>query len=172
MPVHVGLVLPGYRPLTDILAPLADELAGCFWLVDVQLGVFNAEWMLEEANETLLEKLFWRVPGFKNSSTLGLRPGSLPRLAPHLNVDEWSYYIAIDRPEDEALKCAERLARHNNYVAEPFLKQLETLWDLFICHADGWWEFYSAREDWYQRLQGAWPEVRERAVREAGTPPR
>ena len=42
---------------------------------------------------------------------------------------------------------------------------------MFVCHGDGWWEFYTGRDDWYQRLRNGWPGGRERSLAEAGLPP-
>ncbi len=163
MPVESGLVLDGYRSLTEVCAPLANELSLCFWVVDSQSGPFDSAWLYElEENEALIESLWWAGPALANTSTNGLRPGSIPRLAGRLIVDEWSHYFAIDAPEAQALARATALASHMGDFSEPFLRNLDSLADLFICHADGWWEFFCRRPDWSRRLLSAWPNCFER----------
>ena len=132
MPIDAGFVLSGNHPLREICEPLANELSRCFWVTDVQSGPFNSLWLYESAeNETLAEEQLWDVPAFKNTSTFGLRPGSLPLLADHLISDEYSYYFAIDAPEHQALPRATSLARRIGDFSEPFLGRLDTLADLF-----------------------------------------
>lgn len=166
MSIETGLLLRAYRPFAEILAPLGDKVSGCFWVIDVQAGVFNGT---EE--ERAVDEVYWAVPAFKNSSTIGLRPGSLPRLARHINVDEWSYYYALDQPEPVALRHATELEKHIGDFSEGLLERLDTLADLFICHVDGWWEFYSARREWLYLLRAAWPDIQERPLRDATIPP-
>ena len=88
-------------------------------------------------NEALVESLWWEVPVLASTSTNGLRPGSIPRLANRMIVDECSYYFAIDAPEPQALARATALACHIGDFSEPLLRDLDGLADLFICHVDG-----------------------------------
>ena len=44
----------------------------------------------------LAEQQYWEIPAFADTSTYGFRPGTIPRLADHLVIDEWSYKIAIN----------------------------------------------------------------------------
>jgi hypothetical protein len=169
--VH-GLVLPGYRALRDICAPLADEWSRCFCVIDVQAGPIDSLWLYESPeNEALVESLWWTVPAFANTSTHGLRPGALPALADHVLVDEWSYYFAIDATEPEALRRATALAGHIGDFSELFMRSLPDYADLFVCHVDGWWELYTGRADWYARLMAAWPECRARPLEHASRHP-
>jgi hypothetical protein len=164
-----GLVLPGYRSLREVCAPLADEWSRCFSVVDLQSGPFDGLWATE--NEALVDRQMWNLPVFDNTSTCGLRPGTLPRLADHLILDEWSYYFAIDAPETEAYHKAISLDGHIGDFREHFLRGLDVSADLFMSHGDGWWEFFTGRADWHARLRQAWPECRTRPLREAGTAP-
>jgi hypothetical protein len=85
--------------------------------------------------------------------------------------DEQSYYFAIDAPEEEALRRAARLEEHIGDFSPAFLSDLAAAADLFIAHIDGWWEFYCPRADWVERLREAWPELKERPLTDAWTPP-
>jgi hypothetical protein len=172
MPVERGLVLDGYRSLRAIFEPLAAELARCFLLVDVQAGPFDL-WSggRFEDNMALIDGQLWDVPVLENRSTAGLRPGAIPQLTDRINVDEWSYYFAIDASETEALARAGVIADHIGDLSEPFLRDLDCVADLFICHAEGWWEFYCGRPDWCDRLVTTWPDCIARPLGRAGTPP-
>jgi hypothetical protein len=97
MPVAAGLVLAGYRFLSDVCRPLAAELSRCYWVVDLYSGPFRTDWMFASAeNEALAENQFWDIPEFTSTSTHGFAPGAIPRLADHLILDEWSCYYVID----------------------------------------------------------------------------
>jgi hypothetical protein len=161
MALELGIIFPGYRPLADVCVPLATELARCYWVVDVQMGALDADWMLD--NEAILDRHFWDVPALRHSSTRGFRPGLLPRFAPVVNVDEWSYYFAIDAEEATALEHATRLAK-GDWLSQDFLRQLDSVADLLMCHVDGWWEFYTGRREWHRRLLAAWSEAAERLL--------
>jgi hypothetical protein len=172
MPVVNGLVLDGYRSLPEVCAPLAAKLTRCFWVVDAQSGPFYSSWMYEsEQNQALAERQLWDVPALADTTTCGLRPGSIPRFANRLIVDESSYYYAINSPEPEALARATALAPHVGDLSKPFLRTLEKFADLFMCHVDGWWEFYCGRPDWTRCLRSAWPDCFERSLSPAGEPP-
>src|SRR5262249_55163920 len=106
-----------------------------------------------------------------NSSTHGFRPGTIPRLAEHLIVDEWSYYFAIAAAEAIALPGASLLAGHIGDLSEGFLRGLDAAADLFICHVDGWWEFYTGRPGRFNGLRSAWADCVVRPLDQAGSPP-
>jgi hypothetical protein len=172
MPILVGLVLNGRRSLAEVCAPLAADLDRCFWVVDLYSGPFRCDWLFASAdNETRAEQQFWDVPVFAETLTHGFRPGTIPRLADCLILDEWSYYFAIDAPEDVALQRAPLLAEHVGDLGEAILRGLDAAADLFICHVDGWWEFYTGRSEWFDRLRAAWPDCVVRPVARAGRPP-
>jgi hypothetical protein len=172
MPVTHGIILDGYRSLPEVCAPLATEFERCFWVICVQSGPFDFGWLFEsERNEALVERQLVDVPALDNSGTCVLRPGSIPRLANHLVVDEWSYFFAIDAPEPQVRFRAEILNRHMGDFSEPFLRRLDEFADLFICHIGGWWEFYCGRADWSRQLRFAWPDSVERALSQAGEAP-
>jgi hypothetical protein len=172
MPIENGLVLEGYRSLAEVCEPLATDLSRCFWVVDCQSGPWKSAWFYESRrNQALAASQSWSVPALAETSTFGLRPRTIPRLADRLIVDEWSYYFAIDTPEQQALARATALAPHIGDFSQAFLRTLDHLADLFICHADGWWEFYCGRPDWSCRLRSAWSGCHERGLGEAGKPP-
>jgi hypothetical protein len=152
---------------------LADELSRCFWVIDLQYGPFNSLWLFESPeNAALVDRQSWPVPGLDGGSTSGLRPGSLPALADRLMHDEFSYYFAIDAPEEEqALRRATALKGHIGDFSENFLQDLAGAADLFLCDADGWWEMYCGRPDWAARLRAAWPQIRERPLSRGGKAP-
>src|SRR5262245_55923881 len=172
MPLTTGLLLNGYRSLAEVCAPLAADLERCFWIVDLYSGPFHFDWLYpSEENEALADASSWHPPAFPNPSTPGFRPGTIPRLADRLVIDEWSYYFAIDSPQDIAARRATLLAKHIGDLTEPFLRDLDKAADLFFMHVDGWWEFYTARPDWLARLRAAWPDAVLHPLNRAGNPP-
>lgn len=172
MPALPGLVLDGDRSLPEVPAPVADELARCFWVVDIQCGPLDSRWVYASPkNEALVGRLAWSVPAFENTSTFGFRPGTVPRLARRFLVDGWSYYWVIDAAEPEALRRATALAGHVGDFSREFLRRPDEVAALFICHGDGWWEFFTHRPDWHRQLRAGWPECRERSLAKAGSSP-
>src|SRR5689334_21769313 len=97
MATKLGLVLAGDHPLDSVLRPLAPYLTRCHWIIDDQSGPFDSSWMYESPeNEELLDRESLDVLECENTSTTCWRPRTLPRLAAHLVVDEWTYFFAID----------------------------------------------------------------------------
>ena len=172
MPVTAGLVLQGDHSLPEVCAPLAHEMERCFSVVDVGAGPFDSLWLFASPDhERIVEELSWDVPFLANTSTHGFRPGSLPRLAPHLLVGEWSYYYLIDASEAEASRRARELATHIGDLSEEYLQRLAAEADMLICHVDGWWEIFTSRPEWRELLVAVLPGCRGRPLSEAGTAP-
>ena len=172
MAVKNGLTLQGYLPLDVVCHPLAAELARCYWVIDEQAGPFDSLWIYQAPEpEELLDRQFLEVPECRGTSTTCWRPGTLPRLAAHLIVDEWTYLFAIDAPEEGVRDRAGRIARHIGDLSAEFFAGLDGLADLFLLHVDGWWELYPTRPEWYRRLQGDLPGAIERSAKWAGQPP-
>jgi hypothetical protein len=173
MPLETGLVLTGYHSLRKICAPLSNELAPCFWVIDTQSFPLTSL-VLDPSpeNEAIVDRLFWKVPALVNTSTCGFRPGLLPQFADDVLVDEQSYYFAIASDGDEALRRATLLADHIGDCSLPFLQRLDDFADLFLYHGDGWWEFFTGPADWHPLLRSHWwPNCRERSLSQAGKPP-
>jgi hypothetical protein len=172
MPITAGLVLKGRRSLAEVCAPLAADLDRCFWVVDLYSGPFRSDWLFASAdNEALAERQFWDLPAFEDTSTHGFRPGTIPRLADLLILDEWSYYFALGGHEDVALRRASLLAGRPWDLSERFLRGLDAAADLFLCHVDGWWQFYTGRADWFNRLRAAWADCAVLPLGRVGPPP-
>jgi hypothetical protein len=172
MPIESGLVLTGNHRLEAVCHPLSADLSRCYWIVDDQAGPFDSLWIYESPeHEAMLDRLFLDVPECRDSSTTCWRPRTLAELASHLVVDEWTYFFAIDAPEAEACRRAGHIARHIGDLPEGFFESLDDFADLFLFHADGWWEFYPTRPDWHQRLRCGLPGCTERESRLAGQPP-
>jgi hypothetical protein len=163
LPIKVGLLLRGDHSFAEVCAPLADELSRCFWVMDVQMGcaALNSLWLVEsDEHKALWESLYWPVPAFKMTSTVGYRPGTVPLLAPHVYVDEASSYFAIDAPEEEALRRATDLAS-DPWSYDSILPRLDEVADLYLFQGDGWWQFFTGRAEWRERMRAYWPECRE-----------
>ena len=163
MPVTSGLILNGRRSFAEVCAPLALELADCYWAVDHDWQI-DHEWYYEsDDHQALVDSLRWDLPSLRGRFA-GFRPGLVPRLADRLIVDEWSFLYAIEGPDTRAEARATRLASYEGVYSTAFIRNIECYADLLLCHIDGWWEFYSARPDWLERLRSAWPGCQERKV--------
>jgi hypothetical protein len=62
------------------------------------------------------------------------------------------------------------LAGHIGELSVRFLRQLDVAADLFLCHVDGWWEVYTGRPAWFDRLRSAWADCVVRPLERAGSP--
>ncbi len=172
MAVKSGLVLEGYHRLEVICRPLSAYLTRCYWVIDDQTGPFDSLWIYgSPENEALHDRQFLDVLDCENTSMTCWRPKTLPNLATHLVVDEWTYFFAIDAPEEEARIRAGRIARHIGDLSREFFEELDGLADLLMFHADGWWEFYAARPNWHDSLRSSFPGMIERSSKRAGEPP-
>jgi hypothetical protein len=172
MAVKSGLVLEGRHRLEAVCRPLSAHLTRCYWVIDDQTGPFDSRWVHGSPDHgALLRRQFLDVPECRDSSTTCWRPRTLPKLADRILVDEWTYFFAIDAPEEEARSRAGRIARHIGDLSVGFFEGLDGLADLFLFHGDGWWELYTARPDWHQRLRSGLPGCTERSTRRAGKPP-
>ena len=158
MAVKSGLVLKGYHPVEVVCRPLSAELARCYWVINDQAGPFDFLWTYETPeNEAFIDSQFLEVPACENTSTTCWRPGTLPNLASRVVVDEWTYFFAIDAPEQEVCSRAGRIDEHIGDLSCEFLERLDGLADLFMLHVDGWWELYTVRSDWHDRLLSGLP---------------
>jgi hypothetical protein len=72
-----GLVIRQTMPLKTILAPLANELSKCFWLIDTQSGPFRDHHLL--GKEAVYEKLFFETDACRKRVSESRRPS--PRQA-------------------------------------------------------------------------------------------
>jgi hypothetical protein len=171
MPVSSGLILDGKRSFAEVCAPLADDLADCFWALDSDWQIDHGWYYESDENEDLVRSLRWNLPALAGRFA-GFRSGIVPLLADRILVDEWSFFFAIKGPENRAAAQATRLAGYAGAYSETFLRDIECYADLLLCHIDGWWEFYSGRADWLERLLSAWPGCVERDVSRATESPR
>jgi hypothetical protein len=168
---RMGLVLRGSHRLEDLLRPLHPYPTRCHWIIDDQTGPFDSVWIYgSPENEALIARQ-QDVAECRDTTTSCWRPRTLPKLSAHVVVDEWTYFFAIDAPEDEVRRRAGHLSRRIGDLSEEFFSRLDVLADLFMFHADGWWEFYATCPDWHGRLQSGLAGCVLRTARRAGEPP-
>lgn len=163
-----GLVVPHAIELRAVLAPLAADLAKCYWLIDAQSGPFRDN--LPGQNEAVYDELLVETDACRGTSCSCWRPGTLPRLADQVVVDEWTYLFAMQCDETGVPERAEWLRPRLGKFDADFFAGLPAVADLFVIHADGWWEVYTSREDWQCELRVAFPDAFERSVGEVGLP--
>jgi hypothetical protein len=167
-----GVVLPGYLPFRAVIQPLAVEVAPCFWLIDDQSGPFDSRWVYASpANEALRERKWFDAPECRNTSASCWRPHTFPRLAEHIVVDEWTYFFAMRCREDEVPQRAAWIVRHIGKLTGEFFEHLSRAADLFLFHADGWWELYTHHVGWSRKFRPVFPASYERSWQKAGQPP-
>lgn len=167
-----GIVLARKPRLPTILRPLATELAPCYWLVDVQWGPFKPGWQFGSAeNEALIAKKLVDVPACRDVISTCWGPHTFPRLAEHVVIDEWSYFFAMKCRKDDVDRRAEWIVPRIGRLGADFFDGLGDVADLFLVHADGWWEFYSPHATWRAKFAAAFPRSVERSWREAGEAP-
>ena len=135
---------------------MAGDLADCYWALDCDWQVDHNWYYGSDDREAVVQALRWNLPAL-GGRFAGFRPGLVPLLAGRILVDEWSFFFAIEGPEHRAADRATRLAGHAGAYSEAFVRDIECFADLLLWHIDGWWEFYSGRPDWLERLRSAWP---------------
>lgn len=147
-----------YAPIADFYAPLLDDFNLLWWAVCVQSGPISSAWLFEaDENDEFYYDACVPIDTGRWFDTLW-RPNFMKRLAPHVCVDEWSYFVGF---------CAESEAEARQTVAA--LNQTKKLKDLAtlsldlaeICILDiddGLLFIFSSRLDWLETL-------RNRAVR-------
>ncbi len=155
--------------MPDIIAPLADEVARCYWLVDTQSGPFRDGYLPEQ--EAVYEKLFVEVERCRDTSTTCWRPGTLPRYAKEVVIDEWTYLFGMRCDEKSVPERAGWLCSWVGKFDSDFFARLGVVADLFVMHVDGWWEVYTGHDEWQQRLRTAFPQSLKRSSGEVGRPP-
>ena len=164
-----GLVIRQTMPLKTILAPFAAELSKCYWLIETQSGPFRDHHLPDK--EAAYEKLFFETDACRDSSCTCWRPGTLPRHAEQVVIDEWTYLFAMRCDESSVAQRASWLRRKLGRFDAEFFAKLGEVSDLFLMHVDGWWEIYTAHEEWQREFRIAFPRSLKRSAGEAGRPP-
>ena len=149
-----GLSYPEY-PFAELFAPILPELDALYWDAEFQSTPYRWEWLFEnrewlEAIEIKVESSYPEVPA------LLWRPGALSILAPHLVFDEWSYLTGFSATED-GMKSIIRETSRSNFVREDHLMLIKKLQGIRIVQVDGWWEVYTPRQEWLERLNAHRP---------------
>ena len=162
-----GLVLSENRSFSEVIRPLTTEIAPCFWLIRHQSGgPFDS--LFVSQNESLFSRKRFDVPACRNTDCSCWWPHTFPRLAEHVFLDEYTSFLALRCDEDRVREWAE--AHAQQFTGECF-GPLEQQADLFLLYGDGWWEMYTPRADWQQKLRLAFPQCYARSWRKAGEPP-
>ena len=164
-----GLVIPRPAGLPAVLAPLANELAHCYWLIDTQSGPFR-DYSLP-GREAVYDKLLVETDACRDTSCSCWRPGTLPRYARQVVVDEWTYLFAMQCDRAAVSERAAWLWRQSGKFDDAFFAGLSAVADLFFMHGDGWWEVYTPHDDWRCELRSAFANSFTRSAAEAGRPP-
>jgi hypothetical protein len=176
MPVNTGIVVKSQYSFETVCRPLAGFLRYCYLIIDSQLGwPFDRSWRDLPESEKVLEAQYFDVPECRYSASSCWRPRTFPKLAPHVILDEWTSFYAIEATDEEDARVrAGRIALNDvGDLSAEFFETLDNLVALFMFSPDGWswWEFYSSRPYLYQAIRAAFPAWIERSTKTAGQPP-
>jgi hypothetical protein len=166
--ISTGLIIRGYEPFEAVIRPIATELESCYWLFDIQAGTWR---LATDDLDTLYDEKFVRTDTCDHTSMSCWRPGTIPKRAAELIIDEWSYLFAMRCEESDVERRAAWLSRRIGKFDEDFFAGLEGAADAFFMHVEGWWEIYVADPEWRRMLRQAFPSSAERTYREVGRPP-
>jgi hypothetical protein len=140
------------RGFESLFAPVMAEFAARYWMIDGQSGPFS---ITDKPNfgelDGLLDAYLVNIPDFENSSETLWRPGVFPKFADLLVVDEWTYLLGIDGPEEEALQKAVRISRIPRFSVE-FFTSISSAHALLLVYQDQWWEVYADAVDVLRRF--------------------
>ena len=162
--ISTGIIVRGYIPIPEILKPWEPEASESCWLISAQSGPFKSEWtQASSENKALVDNQFIWTKACADSCSSCWLPGTLPRLAPHIKLDEWTYLFAMRCNEVDVERRAAWISRGIGKYDEKFFKELESASELFAMHVDGWWEIYSNQPGVYDRYLRAFPAASERS---------
>lgn len=167
-----GLIVPENLSFAAIIAPLAVELAPCYWTTCIQSGVpFDGRWIqASSSNARKVESKRFNAATCADDCTCW-SPHTFPALAKHVVLDEGSHFWAVRCTDEEA---AERLNRIVAKLYDPREKDLVYTADesdVYLMYPDGWWEIYTRHEDWRRKFQAAFQGSFDRSWKRAGECP-
>lgn len=142
-----GLSYPEY-PFAELFAPLLPELDTLWWNTSFQQSPYPWDW--REANPNWEHWLFLEVAVENRSPAYLWRPGKFSTLAPLLEFDEWSQMRGFVAAESDLAAIAE--ASQSWTPLRNHWPLLEPWQGIHIVWIDGWWEVYTPRRDWLERL--------------------
>lgn len=90
---------------SDYPLALSDEWDSLWWMISVQSGPLNPLWVFEsEENEAFEKSAFaFALPGEAHFDFVW-RPNVMRTFAPHIVLDEWSYFCGITALDEESAK--------------------------------------------------------------------
>ena len=148
----IRIVCANPRAFESLFAPVMSEIASRYWVIDSQSGRFR---ITEKPNfrqlEDTLDTYFVNVHDFEDFSETLWRPGVFPKFANLLVVDEWTYLLGIDGPEQDAVRKAIHISRFPRF-SDAFFTAVSSACALLLIFADGWWHVYSDATDIFQRF--------------------
>jgi hypothetical protein len=113
-----------------------------YWLVSTQSGPFR---ITDKPNfrqlDDEIDSFTVDVPQFRDTDTSLFRRGIFPKLANILVIDEWTYLLALNGPEEEAVKIAVELVE-GEWLSSKFFEVVESKTLGFFLYASGFWEIY------------------------------
>jgi hypothetical protein len=145
-------VRAGPDSLRDLLGRWS-EAERLFWYLDFYQGPFWCCVQADEDSDRLVEAFSVDVPSFRDDPARSVwRPGTFPRLASDLMLDEWSCLIGLAAREEHLPALVAPFAG-TPMLSEVFFASIERLAQVGIVYVERWWEAYTLRLDWLAQLQ-------------------
>lgn len=163
-----GIILKGNFSFQEVLTPLTQESSGAYWIVDVQQGPFNSEWLSSsKVNEVKVNRKRLDIPTLADTSVTCWRPYTFPALANHVIVDECSYFAACFCSEAEIQERSARIWELLGANKQEEWDRLLSLSDIVFFQVDGWWEIYTRHNSWRRQFRDRFEHAYERSWRHA-----
>lgn len=116
-----------------------------YWLLDFESSPYQisksqiSDW---DEWEKFLDEAHENVVGM-SSQFLVVKPGYFSKLAPYLELDEWSYFTGVHSISNENLmKIIADFSEIQNRTSEEYFRFIEKYGALFMLYSGSWWEIY------------------------------
>lgn len=148
-----GIFTSSPKTLADAIEPITDSCARFDWAISLQSGPFREIHFTDEDDPRNVLGLFHE---FSECEPFWFRKGVLPKHAPDLIFDEWSYYLGFD--SDHVEPQAFHGLLNGDIAPSPLLfGAIETTPCVYLMFIDdGWWEAYTMIDDVYSQLKQGW----------------
>jgi hypothetical protein len=155
-----GIIVENNIKFCELFEPIINEFENLYWLADFQSCPFNFDWRNEsEENEGFIEGIYIETPLLKNTSTQLWRPGTLPKTAPYIYFDEWSFLTGLKSTEDNIGKLITEFYV-GQFLCRKYFESVDLYAQIFIVYVDGWWEIYTNHKQWFDLLAIARRKIR------------
>ena len=148
-----GIFFNSPTSLEEAIAPIATQCSLLDWSICLQSGPFRDLHFTDPDDERNALHLFY---DFADPFPAWFRAGILPKYAPNLIHDEWSYYLGFDSTEISPEDLSKALCNDIGPCKRTLdlLAQYHFISLMFV--DDGWWEAYTTDKEMLDTLTTAW----------------